>query len=251
MNRRLHFRFNFGLNPVCLLVMTAAIAGSALAQRADAAFELQSGVVIDKDSGIAFVMSTKGGSDALDIASGEILWHSNRAGRPLAVIDDKLVAQVESTQAGRLELAVFELVSGALLKTATTMLPADMVASISDGMGSSFRSWAEVQGGQLAIGWEASTKEIKGTGSGSLQRSTDAALLDLSSGSLNPSSAMPARPQRDKEMQSSNRLAAASGRQFLSSDGQHILASELLPDRWGYRWKERGQCHFSWPTSSF
>lgn len=255
MNRRLQSRSTSGqmLRPASLLVFSAMFAGAGMtqdmgqdttqntAQGTGAAFELQPGVVIDKDRGIAFVMNPKGGTDALAIASGEILWHSNDAGRPVAVIEDQLVAQVESSQAGSLELVMIDADSGAVLKTASTALPTGTVARVSNGMGSSFRSWAEIQGGQLAIGWEASKRQLKGTGSAPPQRAASGALLDVSTGTLEPTSKIPAQPKRDREMQSASKLAAVSGRQFLSADGEHVLASEMLEDRWGYRWALFGQ----------
>ena len=222
---------------VVVLLITSFLTTVAFAQTARESFDLLSGVVIDTASSVAFVMNPGGGSDAVDLASGEVRWHSDQAGRPLALIDNKLVAQVEATQAGQLDVVVLEATSGSLLRTATTTLPADTVARVDDALGTSFRSWARIDGADLAIGWDASRQLIKGTGFGPLHKTTSAVSLKPDAGTVAPIKAVPTPRKSQPELQGSAKLAGIAGRHFFSADSRHLLASEPLTDRWGYRWQ--------------
>ena len=43
--------------------------------------ELRPGVIVDPQRRVAYVMNPEGGSDAIGLGRGELLWHSNDAAR--------------------------------------------------------------------------------------------------------------------------------------------------------------------------
>ena len=54
---------------------------------------LPGGAVADPDGKVGFVPNTSGGIDALDLASGKLLWDTKEAPRPLLATPDRLFAQ--------------------------------------------------------------------------------------------------------------------------------------------------------------
>ncbi|WP_262694095.1 hypothetical protein [Kordiimonas aquimaris] len=61
---------------------------------------LSPGVVIDFESGRAFLMAPEGGVTAVALSSGGMLWHSDEAEKPLLLTDGLLVSQADLPTSG-------------------------------------------------------------------------------------------------------------------------------------------------------
>jgi len=118
------------------------------------AFELSKGVVVDPGSGVFYVMNLQHGIDAVELASGNVIWRSTSGAEPLLVFDDRLVASAEASADDRvLPIAVIDTARGELLKRAAVPLPPPVFASIDDAMGSSFTADASMAGGEIEVSW--------------------------------------------------------------------------------------------------
>jgi hypothetical protein len=60
-------------------------------------FDMFPGVTADSASERLYLMNPQGGIDAIGLASGNLLWTSRAAHKPLAVFDDRLAAQADPT----------------------------------------------------------------------------------------------------------------------------------------------------------
>ncbi len=230
----------------CVMVAPAARAGHLLGD----------GVVLDAGAGVVYAMSPAGGIDAIDLGSGEVRWSSVAAAKPLHLTDGLLIAQVERAARGAVDLAALSAESGARRHGMTVALPPDVWAGVDDGPDRSFR--CHVGGGvsDLAVSWresrpvdnrfaipapaldESSGPVIAPATAGGSR--TGAASLDLVAGAMTPLSAREipvplAAPSHHVGVY----LAAVEGRQRLSADGNHVLASVRTgePGEWlKYRW---------------
>src|SRR3954463_16411273 len=79
---------------LALLALGSAV--TALAAPVDHGASLRDGVLVAPDRGLAYVMRPGGGIDAIDLASGNVRWHSDAAAKPLAISGKRLIAQAES-----------------------------------------------------------------------------------------------------------------------------------------------------------
>ena len=118
-------------------------------------FEFRSGVIVDPDRPAVYFMNIQGGIDAVDLASGKLLWRTDLAAKPLLCHEDRLVAQTEPP-VGQQFLRI------ALLNTREITvdprfvdipLPADVQATIDDGMESSFSATARIHEGAVVLSW--------------------------------------------------------------------------------------------------
>jgi hypothetical protein len=186
-------------------------------------------------------MRPGGGIDAVELASGSVRWHSDGAAKPLALADDRLIAQAESRSANALDLVVLDARSGAARDVVRLPLPAGVAASVVDTPAGSFRVRADRTGSQLMVSWQASTKTSATPAQGYLPATDEGqaptivagqATIGLGAKSLGVEaesgvrSAAPRRP-RLQELEAPA-VAAAEGRQFLSADSRHVLVSEPL-----------------------
>jgi hypothetical protein len=187
------------------------------------------------------MMRPGGGIDAVELASGNVRWHSDGAAKPLALADDRLIAQAETRRANALELVVLDARSGATRDAVRLPLPAGIAASVVDTPAGSFRARADRAGSRLMVHWQATSKSSAVPAQGYLPATdegqapvvvTGAAAVDLGAKSLRPEaepavrSAAPPRP-RLQELEAPA-VAATEGRQFLSADGRHVLVSVPL-----------------------
>ena len=250
-----HSRRKTGLGTVCLL--TAALTLAASGAGADS-FELHDGVLVSVADGAVYVMATQGGIDALDLDSGNVIWHNDQAAKPLAVDNHTLIAQGEATAAGELPLVVFDTRgTGVPTHNARLPLPAHVRGQAEDTLRNSFTAKAEIVDGQVQLHWKSQIRPAKGispqvredlTGpvdaTGKSLAATvppsaalidsGAALLDLASGEVRSTAAlksMSASGVSLTELTGVDRLAGVDGRQFLSADGRHVLASIRNADK--------------------
>ena len=230
---------------LCVLPLTAAEGGQLLCD----------GVVLG--AGVAYAMNPAGGIDAVDLATGAVQWSSSEAAKPLHLADGLLIAHGEPVAAGAIDMAALDAANGLRQHEMTATLPAGVWAGVDDRPGRSFR--CHVGGGvaSLAVSWRESRAvdnrfavpapaldETSGpviaaaADSGSL---SGAATLDLVGGRATPMEPGQIAPSSlaAPSHQVGVFLAGVEGRQRLSADGGHVLASVRTgdPGDWQkYRW---------------
>lgn len=176
-----------GLSLSGLISATAMAADdSPMARRIDpvsSPFMMRTGVAVDPAEGRLYMMSPQGAIDAVEIASGRLLWTTKAAAKPLAVFDVRLAAQAEALP-GNKSLPVVLLDTrheGRVVSTIKLPLPAGVTLSINEGPGSSSSVQARVEQSNLIIWWSSSQWTISGIpGSAEPRRSeSGAASVDL------------------------------------------------------------------------
>lgn len=208
---------------------------------------LHDGVVVDAAAGAAYVMSPKGGIEALELATGNVLWKSRDAARPLLVRNGTLLAQASPDGPGKLVLVVLDTRQGAARQRVSLPIPASLRANPVDGPSQSFRTHAFAAEDSAVVTWTAQdgrslqgilppTEEPTSTDSAAPVNATGAAQagpqplrgaarLDLGTGRAVAMKYEEALQTQAVSVRTPfNR--AADLRQLGSLDGQHILRSE-------------------------
>lgn len=116
---------------------------------------LHDGVLIDAAAGAAYVMSPKGGIEALELATGNVLWKSLDAGKPLLVQNGTLIAQAAPDGPGKLVLVALDTRQGAVRERVNVPIPATLRANLVDGPSQSFRTQAFAAEGSAVVTWTA------------------------------------------------------------------------------------------------
>ncbi len=117
---------------------------------------LHDGVVVDPASGAAYVMSPGGGIEARDIATGNVLWKSDAAAKPLLAMDGSLVAQAPPNAAGDLVVVTLDARKGSAKDRTEIKLPPGQRSQLTDGPSRSFRAQAFPSGdGSVIVSWTA------------------------------------------------------------------------------------------------
>ncbi|HEV2855055.1 MAG TPA: hypothetical protein VHC97_19840 [Thermoanaerobaculia bacterium] len=226
---------------------------------------LHDGVVVDATAGIAYVMSPQGGIDALDLTSGNVMWKSRDAAKPLALVSGTLVAQARPRENGKLTVVALDARRGTAQRSTDIDIPKALRANVADGPSQTFRAQAYPAGKSgVVVTWTAENVLPQGyvqevpegpvADSPAAKRAAEAATaatrpqrgavrLDVAAGSTAPLSweeAQQAAPALSvREIAEKAGGAAAARRQLVSLDGRHVLTSEPSGERnpWAaYRW---------------
>jgi hypothetical protein len=146
-------------------VTPAASRPELLLHRSADRFEFGTGVIVDLAESRVYLMSPRHSIDVLSLRSGELLWQTTSAAKPLLLNHGKLIAQAEESSSGNsLPLVVISTHdAGSILSTAEVALPETVQVSIDDGPGTSFRASARSQGDRVIIDWSYSSQQIQGT----------------------------------------------------------------------------------------
>ncbi len=213
---------------------------------------LAEGVLIDEVRGLAYVMSPKGGLEAVDTISGAVVWSSKDAARPLLLVGDTLLAQAEPKGAGKLELVTLDVAAAGGLKVRVeSALPEGVLGSVVDTLGKKFRLRAVADGNTALVAWRrvelpgrfdvaAISADAEAPRRVAAPREQEGALrFDLASGAT---SEVPVGQVRDLARQQQASLAesdpAADGaRRFVAQGGRHQLASAKLESEAGRRFR--------------
>jgi hypothetical protein len=257
--------------PLLLFAMSLAMAAYTVPQatraqvdQRTAEFALVPGAVVDPDRSLLYMMNPSGGIDAVDISSGERVWHTKQASKPLRVYGDLLIAQAErprpqadvSVSPGHLDIVMLNARDGGKRHAVEIALPEDTWAYIDDGLGKSLKTNAMIDQGDVIVAWEAESNSVSGvapTAGAEARRRTaqvdnadrkvsNAVRIEMASRRVSPlgSSAASSLQTIDRvEVPDNQRLADVSGAQYVSADGHHILVSEMIGNDtvWEkYRW---------------
>lgn len=244
---------------LCLSPGTFSIPTAAQQPPAAGAVELRPGVIIDAARQIAYVMNPKGGIDAVRLARGQLVWHSNAAAHPLTAAGGVLVAQVEVPDPGNeLRLRTLDTNSGRMRREMTHVLPGGTRATVVGTVEGAFLVQATATSTEATLLWEFEARPLQGVKPGALDIDAPqgeravAALpqqqqlppapsvppasgvvrIDLQSGrtSAGPQEQRVALAARTLDAAPEVRIAAITGQQFVSADGRHVLASERIAD---------------------
>lgn len=126
------------------------------------AASLAPGVVITPDRSTVVMMEPGGGIAALAADSGQAQWSSDAGDRPLLAVDGRVLAQTETFDLGRLELAVLALADGSVEAAFGVEIDPAVRARVGDGLGERFGIAAVSAAGQGFVTWEHVARRIQG-----------------------------------------------------------------------------------------
>jgi hypothetical protein len=248
---------------LCLALALPALVSSAPAAAgpdvAADAFVLLPGVVVDPGRGIAYVMQPKGGIDAVEISTGRLAWSAADAGKPLHAAGDVLVALADRPKAeddpsapSSLDVVILSARDGQKQRAVRVPLPRGAWSAIDDGPGRALKVAATVERerGTVVLSWLVEENPMTGVDPGAAgnggrairaTQMTGAVRFGLAAGAPE---ALPADPAAVEKLSrplvaEEARRPEASAARYLSADGRHVLASELIADDsvWEkYRW---------------
>ncbi len=164
---------------------------------AAAAVELSPGVIVDPARPAAFLMNPQGGITAIHATSGESIWSTDQAAKPLLLHGDILFAQAEPAgEAGRLHLVGLRAEDGTRSGFAVALeLPQGVSASIDRGPRTSFQAELRAVEDDLIVSWSFATSPARRGDKPQLQRSVWR--VGLASGEVDavaPGDALPEPP---------------------------------------------------------
>lgn len=160
---------------------------SEVASRSSDAADVHPGVIVDPEGVAIYLMNPAGGIDAVSSASGELLWSTRSAARPLSLLGNLLIAQGPPTgRAGVLDLVLLDTGNGELRRTLAMALPADVRGAVDQGMSTSFEARGIVAQGEPYVVWSHTRRYAKGVapepGEELEQKDLGASRLDLATG---------------------------------------------------------------------
>lgn len=175
-----------------LVVITTESTGVTLENSASS-FEFRPGIIVDPRRSTIYLMNSERGIDAVDLTSGKMHWRTDRAAKPLLHYEERLLAQTEPG-VGQQFLRI------ALLSTRNITadplfidipLPAGVLATIDDGMESSFSAAVRVYEAALVLSWQYSYNPITGPPPDpdlqALDRKTTGSVrIDIHTGKISP-----------------------------------------------------------------
>lgn len=214
---------------------------------------LRDGVIVDLARDVAYVMNREGRIDALRTSDGAVLWSSTEGAKPLAVIDDLLVAQAEPTDSGELALVTLDRGAGRTVSKGRVELPEGVWGTVTDRPRATFRAAARPSADGVTVTWRSSRlgdedfqgyvpspDEGRAPGAQLATRSEaprgpevrqGAATVDPRSGAVRAVVAKAATGAAASTLRVFDGLAEIEGRKFLSADGRHVLVSRSLGSR--------------------
>lgn len=207
-------------------------------------FQLVPGVVVDAAKGQIYSMDVNGGIKAVDVKTGQVVWNTKDASRPLGFAGDRLIGQMEHlTPNNALEVANLDPQTGKAISSASAALPAQVAPSAASSLKGDFAAFANsLPNGDAVISWQyvqrtpralpPGTKPTLPPAGGTAPLPTSDAgrflrgafRLDETTGVLQAMSAA-AAPSASPELTSPQSSGDAQNRQFLSADGRHYLVS--------------------------
>ena len=206
------------------------------------------GVVADPLAQRLYLMSPKGGIEAIGLASGNLLWTSRAADKPLAGFDDRLAAQADPTGGSQsIPIVLIDTKSGRVVSNVAIPMPTGvMPPSIDDRMGTSSSVVARVEHDGLLVRWTVSSRGVS-----PIQRPVDvrsesgATLINLQTLAVIPltSDDLAEATLRSKISSDTSRLSGTEGLYFQPrAAGQVLFSVKLGPASAGQdavmkRWK--------------
>ncbi|HKV09344.1 MAG TPA: hypothetical protein VJ725_14470 [Thermoanaerobaculia bacterium] len=232
---------------------------AALVPGAAAATALHDGVVVDLAQGAAYVASPQGGIDAVQLSTGNVMWKTRDAAKPLLVKDGALLAQGRPGANGELSLVALDTRQGTARSRVEVALSSGVRANLMDGPTQSFRAEAFVAADKsVVVTWTADDRAFQGivpAPEDGLAPAKSAAVVaggprrgavqvDMAKGRAVPMAYEKAQGLLGSALTVRTEAIRVRGlgtttRELPSLDGQHVLKSEKNPEGglWTpYRW---------------
>jgi hypothetical protein len=236
---------------LCLLGALALGAGNALAQQPTPAspYEFRSGVWLDAERGIAYLMAPESAVEAVDLGTGKDLWREKAMEKPLLASAGWLLGQkIESPD--KLSLVMMNVEGQPQVKwNSAFQLPAGVEAAITDTKRSIFKVQACTRGAEIGVVWTSMTYEkpvLIEPGRPESRTVTGNLLVSVAAGSIRESAEracpLPEVPQTAGPIPAPGSTTSSGATvRYPSADGQHYLASRELPTSGGtvptYQWE--------------
>ena len=138
---------------VLVILWTSDVARAQEKQKLLMPRHLSGGGVADPAGKTGFFPNTSGGIDAIELATGKVLWSSKDAHRPLLATDDRLFVQAGKSNTVRV-LALDTSKEGKRVLESPPIALADWV-SVEVAYGRSFRSGVRADDKHVWLSWEA------------------------------------------------------------------------------------------------
>ena len=214
---------------------------------------LHDGVVVDAASGAAYVMSPRGGIDAIDLTSGNVMWKSRDAAKPLLMKGGTLLAQAQPDRPGKLAVVALDAKRGSATRRVDLDIPQSIRAQVFDGPSQTFKVEAFSAADGVVVAWTAEEgRSLQGLlppepeGSPAESKAAvrvaeplrGAARLDLAAGRAVPMAYEKAQGLRTPDVAEKSR-ASSNPFRLTSLDGRHVLHSERSAEGnllTAYRW---------------
>ncbi len=204
------------------------------------------GPTVDPNGHAIYAMNPDGGIDAISPTSGELLWRTGEAARPLAILGDQLIAQAQPASAGVLDVVFLDTRDGTYRRTLSTALPEGIVAAIDQGMSTNFTARAEILDDEPYLLWDHTRRYAKGIapapGEELEQKIAGASRLDLTTGrtfAVDPTTLelTPALPPAVQQWVDSGELSTPP-----AAAGEVLAATRVAGDRITLkRWRRSGE----------
>lgn len=218
-----------------LLVSTLGLAAG------QSPFLLQSGVLVDPVGNKLFLMSPSGNLEARELASGQLLWKTEKASLPLQINGSNIMAVAEKSQGDGLEIVSLT-ANGEEQWRSEIPLPQDAWKSIDNGLGTSiYLASSQVQD-DFVLWWQSENQDISGMAKPqNIVNKQDALVWNAQDAVFESRANLPTAPEKPglTLVPAGEGLGQTNGKQWLSKDGLHILVSERIADNrvWDkYRW---------------
>lgn len=214
-----------------LLMLGSMLVSSAVLADSREVVKLGNGVVVDSVTKRAFTLRPKAGIEAVDIVTGNTLWTSTAGDRPVSVKGSALLAQVEATKSGSLELSFLNAANGDFIGARSIAIVNRAQARVTDSPDTRFT--VELISGSEPehLYWTHSTKPVQGARlnrtEAPAQQVTGFLVADFSKRTVDSVSQPPEFKQFADYL--APMPAGASGKRALySQDLNHIVASKAL-----------------------
>lgn len=221
----------------------------------DTVVQLRPGVVVDTAQRRAFIMSPDGGIDAVSLTTGEVVWSTKAASRPLGLVDQRLIGQGDPAGAeSRFEIVMLDARTGGKAIQRLGAFPKEVVAS-ARAFGGDLTAVAHTVEGNTIVSWEFQEQPLQGIRPGTGSRlapakgrtpspappvpekriRSGAFLLNLSTGATSTVDGPGPGADRLQEMPrplliAEERLPGLPELQVLSADGRHVQVSRKIND---------------------
>jgi hypothetical protein len=146
-----------------MLVSTIAFAASHNPGNEMESLELRPGVIVDLKENRIYLMSPKQTVEAVEIGTGQTLWSTGDAAKPLAASDGLLVCQADApAPSSNLNLVVLNAQDGRSVTTGSVALPSGVVTQVDDTLSSKFSARAVTIGEDSFVLWDHQTLPVRG-----------------------------------------------------------------------------------------
>ncbi|MCX7554704.1 hypothetical protein OS175_12510 [Marinicella sp. S1101] len=219
-----------------------SIFGMSTAANADEPVELRTGIILDQSSQTVVAMLPEKGITAIDVTSGETKWSSAIADKPLVIKNGQILSQQQVNKKGLLALVYQSVSNGSVTNTVEVNLPRDVMANVVNTTGTDFKIAMNQasQGNQLE--WSFRGKKVRGAApdvdelinQGVNLSSSEPGIktgfigIDFNNAAATTSATNITRNKNSRAIEQ-RVLPQITGRQFLSQDGKHVLASVRVP----------------------